>query len=629
MMELSALPDLLNSEHFRPIDRHFADLMKRLAHGKPSKDEALSAITLAAAMVSRRLADGEVCLALPSVANQSYPSAPVDGIKSVHCPPLQNWRKVLLESPVVGCPGEFKPMILDASNRLYLHRFWNYEQSVAQDLRRRLNEAPIALDNPRLTDGLKRLFPTRHAKVFDWQRMAAFSAIRQRFCIVTGGPGTGKTWTVARMLVLLLEQPGCEGFRVKLIAPTGKAVMRLRESLRDSVGDLECSDSIKDKLQDPKLTATIHSLLGAVPNSQKFRHDEDNPVPVDVLVVDEASMISLSLMARLLSALTPHVRLILVGDKDQLPPVDPGGVLEQICKASAINRFSEDFSVASQVCGGPENIAHENADSGGKLLNAVVQLKTNHRTRETSHLHKVGVAVNEGRGNDALQLMPSSLPEIESDVSRQDLPEPKLLKDGLRSLVLEHYGCVLKADSPDEAFKALDRFRILCAVREGPYGCVKINGLVEEILREANLIAEKDLGSENYSGQAVMVTANNYTVKLFNGDIGVVWRKQEAGSSVVHFPVGDGSMRAIARERLPEYENAHAMTVHKSQGSEFEHVLLIIPDLEVPVLTRSLIYTGLTRAKVSLLVMANKSILRWAIDRQVIAQSGLSEALTA
>jgi exodeoxyribonuclease V alpha subunit len=615
---------MLQSAVFRSVDRHFASFIRRFSLKESGGLEPEPEVILAAAMVSRRLADGEVCLSLGDAADKTLSASFGDNTGGVPCPRLDAWLKVLRASPVVGVPGETKPLILDAAGRLYLHRYWNYEQAVAEDFRRRFAARPVGLDLERLSEGLKRLFPAGSAGAVNWQKVAAFAGVRQRFCTITGGPGTGKTWTVARMLVLLLEQPGGERLRVKLAAPTGKAVMRLRQSLRDSLESMPCDGRVRELLQHEKLTVTLHSLLGAVPDSVRFRHDEKNPLPVDLLVVDEASMISLSLMRRLVGALEPDARLVLVGDKDQLPPVDPGNVLGQVCMASAINRFSADFRKAYGACVSGSELSDSGSANEGEVLNGVVQLQTNHRAGEASLLHQLSLLVNEGATDQVVSLLGAA--GQEGGVRGLPLPAANRLKDSLRPRVMEYYGAVIKARSPLEALGALEQFRILCAVREGPFGTIAVNRLVGEILAEAGMRGEDHGGLAYYTGKPILVTSNNYGVNLFNGDIGVAWRSGQ--SSVVHFPSGDGATRAVARERLPDHDPAFAMTVHKSQGSEFAHVLLILPETESPVLTRELLYTGLTRARTSLCVIASESVLRWAMGRQMIRTSGLSEALT-
>jgi exodeoxyribonuclease V alpha subunit len=458
-------------------------------------------------------------------------------------------------------------------------------------------------------------------KNINWQKVAAFAALRQRFSVITGGPGTGKTWTVARLLALLLEQPGGENLRIKLAAPTGKAAARLQEALSHSLTGLTCAAKVKARLQAKDLTTTIHRLLGTIPRSTNFRHDAGNPLPVDVLVVDEASMVSLALMAKLLAALKPDARLVLVGDQDQLPPVDAGNVLGDLCRAAAINGFSENFQNDYQRCSG-ETVAAKSFSAGGELENTVIQLRTNFRSGEMAALNNLSQAVNAGDADAAMKL----LRQPAAALAWQPLPSARLFKAALRDAVVSHYGDVLKAATPAAALAALGKFRILCAVREGPFGTEAVNRIAGEILAEAGLIAPDRVKSGSYAGRPLMVTANNYALKLFNGDTGVVW-PAEGLSSLVYFPDEAGGIRAVARERLPEDETAFALTIHKSQGSEFDHVLLVLPEQTSPVLTRQLFYTGLTRARQSVRILAPETILRATVATQLQRMSGLTDAL--
>ena len=614
MKQFPPLAAILEGEAFSPIDRHFAGLMQKFSGGDCPE------LILAAALVSRRLAEGHSCFSLDELAGKTFPEPAAGKISPVKFPPRDKWEKLLRATAVVGRPGEERPLILDAAGRLYLHRHWKHEQTVAAEILKRVSQPPFAPDAKAVAASLKKLFPGTAEKT-NWQPVAAFAALRQRLVVITGGPGTGKTWTVVRLLALLLEQPGGEALRIRLAAPTGKAAARLQESLSRSLAGLACSELVKARLQAKDLTTTIHRLLGTIPQSTKFRHDAGNPLPIDVLVVDEASMVSLALMAKLLAALKPDARLVLVGDQDQLPPVDAGNVLGDLCRAAAINGFSEKFCGDYERCGG-ETLAGKIISSGGKLADTVVQLRTNHRSGEMILLNEISLAVNAGDAETVMRL----LRQPAAALAWQPLPAAKSLKAALRESVVSHFGEVLKAATPAEALDALGKFRILCAVREGPFGTENINRLAEEILADAGLIAPERLKAGSYTGKPLMVTANNYALKLFNGDTGVVW-PEDNFSALVYFPDEAGSIRAVARERLPEHEPAFALTIHKSQGSEFDHVLLVLPDQMNPVLTRQLFYTGLTRARQSVHILAPEAILRATIATQLQRGSGLADAL--
>lgn len=619
MKKSASMPALLTSACFNPIDKHFSRLMVQLS-GRDSPE-----LALAAALVSRHLADGHSCVNLMDFADRIYPQVQQVEAEAVVCPSCAEWEKALRNTAVVGRPGEDKPLILDFAGRLYLHRYWHYEQAVAKDLLARNQGPPPPLENAILKAGLQRLFPPVPGQT-NWQKVAAFAAVQRRFSVITGGPGTGKTWTVARVLALLLEQPGGEHLNVKLAAPTGKAAARLQESLAQSIESLACPTAVKARLQAKDLNTTLHRLLGPTPNSPAFRHGPDNPLPLDVLVIDEASMVSLSLMARLLAALRIEgTRLLLVGDKDQLPPVDAGSVFGDICRAASINQFSLRFCEVYQDCTG-EPLKADPALLDNGLTDSVVQLQVNHRSGDAAVLNTLSAKVNAGASVEVEQLLQSAGP-AGTPIAWQPLPGPNQIKNAIRSSVLSHYGSVLQATSPGAALAALGRFRILCAVREGPYGMLAINRLTEELLAEEFPSLAPKIRFGIYPGKPVMVSANNYPLKLYNGDTGVFWTVA-GGSSLVHFPDESGSLRAIARERLPDNETVYAMTVHKSQGSEYDHVLLILPDKDSPVLTRELVYTALTRSKQSVLVLCQPGLLSGVIPRTAQRNSGLAEALS-
>jgi exodeoxyribonuclease V alpha subunit len=606
---------ILDSAAFSPLDRHFAALMQKFAGGDCPE------LVLAAALVSRRLAEGHSCFSLGELAGQTFPESPAENASSLKLPTLAEWEKLLRATSVVGEPGADTPLILDAAGRLYLQRYWKYERTVAEEILKRRQQPPFTLDAKAIAANLEKLFPGTTNKS-NWQKVAACAALRQRFSVITGGPGTGKTWTVARLLALLLEQADGENLRVKLAAPTGKAAARLQEALVAALAGLACSEVVKARLQAKNLTTTIHRLLGTIPRSTNFRHHARNPLPVDVLVVDEASMVSLPLMAKLLVALKSDARLVLVGDQDQLPPVDAGNVLADLGRAAAINGFSKTFSDDDARCGG-EALVEKNFSASGGLADTVIQLQTNYRSGEMVVLNEISVAVNTGDADAAMKLLQQT---NAAAVAWQPLPSAKLLKAALREAVVSHYGDVLKSASPAAALAALGKFRILCAVHEGPFGTEAINRLVEEILAEAGFIAPDKIKSGSYAGKPLMVTANHYALKLFNGDTGVVWSDGEP-AALVYFPDETGAIRAIARERLPEHEPVYALTIHKSQGSEFDHVLLVLPEKTSPVLTRQLFYTGLTRARKSVRILASENILRTTIATQLQRGSGLTDAL--
>jgi len=615
---------MLNSECFTDIDRHFARFMERLCGGPNCE------VLLAAALASRNRGLGNICLNLPAVAGSEFSNARAGAGSPLRLPTLDDWVAALRKSPVVGKPSEFKPLILDASNRLYLQRYWRYEDDLAKTILHRAEQKVEGINVPLLREGLERLFPAAaSATETDWQRVAAETAVTKHLCVISGGPGTGKTHTVVSILALLLEQAGDKPLRVALAAPTGKAAARLQESLKKWKTTLLCTDTVKARL--PEESFTLHRLLGGTPDSAKFKHDETNPLPFDVVVVDEASMVDLALMAKLFAATSSTARLILLGDKDQLASVEAGEVLGDIC--------------------------HREPDQAARpLAGCIVELRRNYRFDACSGILALSQAINAGDTENALRLLKSEAASSESIVSSSPpsrsaehrsaaeslarwpsdarrfgggilsvaLPSPAKLKEELRPRVLAGFGEVIRARDPADALRALNRFHILCAVRQGPYGVETVNRFAEEILVEAGLISAREWW---YAGRPVLVTRNDPALKLFNGDIGVILPDPATGELRAWFAGADNSPRGIPPIRLPEHETVFAMTVHKSQGSEFEEVLLLLPDRDSPLLTRELVYTAVTRASRRVELWFEEPAFSAAVSRRVERASGLGDAL--
>ncbi|MGA2402303.1 MAG: exodeoxyribonuclease V subunit alpha, partial [Syntrophobacteraceae bacterium] len=454
----------------------------------------------------------------------------------------------------------------------------------------------------------------------DWQKVAAFTSAMKGFCVISGGPGTGKTFTVAKILALLLEQPGAEKIRIALAAPTGKAAARLQEAIKNSKEKLNCRQEIKKLI--PEEASTIHRLLGSVPDSPYFRHNSENLLPAEVVVVDEASMVDLALLSKLVQAVPPSARLILLGDKDQLASVEAGAVLGDICDTGKAHGYSQKFCNAlKQVAG--ENVAcpTEGGDGPG-IRDSIIQLRRSYRFGAVSGIGEVSRAVNEGDGIRAMELMKSG---SSADIQWKELPRPETMPAVFKERIIEGFSPYLLEPDPAKAFDLFNKFRILCALREGPHGVHHMNLLVEQTLRDEGLI-HRD--GRWYAGRPVMITRNDYNLRLFNGDVGITLPDPKLENELrVFFPAPDGSMRTFPPLRLPEHETVYAMTVHKSQGSEFDHVLFLMPDRSVPVLTRELVYTAITRAREKVEVWGKEEVFKAAISRRIERISGLREGL--
>jgi len=510
-------------------------------------------------------------------------------------------------------------LILDNACRLYLYRYWKYEAGLAAALRAMADDRP-QLDIAILKSGLERLFDREEGGGIDWQRVAAAAALAGRFCVISGGPGTGKTSTVVKIIALLLEQPGGEGVRIALAAPTGKAAARLKDSILSARERLGERTGVAGSL--PGEVTTIHRLLGVIPGSGRFRHDKDNRLPCDVVIIDEASMVPLPLMARVVEALPSHGRLILLGDRDQLSSVEAGAVLGDICDSEMLPVFSEPFArFVSDVAGQPISGVRDSPPAP-LLADSVVVLQRSYRFGADSGIAAVSGAINSGGGNDALERLKSGR---YGDVSLTSVPDRHGLEDRLRGIVLEGYRDYLLSEDPAEALRLFDRFRVLCAMRQGVFGVDGINRVVERCLALEGLIAPR---RKWYRGRPVMVTSNDYGLKLFNGDVGIALPDPENREQLaVFFPAADGGVRRVSPLRLPEHETVFAMTIHKSQGSEFDRLLMVMPPFDSQLLTREIFYTGLTRARSSAELWCADELVIAMAGRRIARRSGLRQAL--
>jgi exodeoxyribonuclease V alpha subunit len=608
-MKKEILDHLIQMDFISGLDIQFGRLMERLAGGEAPE------LFLAAALASKYQREGHICLDLSSVAGKPLPD---DGVGALFYPELKEWLEAIRKSSVVGRPGEYRPLVLEGT-RLYLYRYWDYEKKLADILKRRTGGADLKVNLPLLKEGLDRLFPLNDPKETDWQKVAAYTSVLKKFCVISGGPGTGKTFTVAKILALLLEQAGGERLKIALAAPTGKAAARLQDAIKSAKGGLNCTPQIKAAI--PEEASTLHRLLKRFPDSPYFRHDAQNPLPADVVVVDEASMVALALISKLAQAVPPGARLILLGDKDQLASVEAGAVLGDICDTGNEHGFSLRFREAYHQLTG-ERIEAGAESEKPDIRDSVVQLKKSFRFGASSGIGAVSRAINEGDGVRAGTFMKD---EGYPDIQWRDLPRPDGLLRALKGRITGEFAGYLKATDPAETFSLFNRFRILCALREGPYGVLGINRLVESILRKEGLIRRD---GPWYPGRPILITTNDYTLGLFNGDVGITLPHPEDPKQLrVFFPLSEKEFRRIPPLRLPEHETVFAMTVHKSQGSEFDRVLLFLPDRAVPVLTRELIYTGITRGKEKVEVWGSEEVFQEAISHRIERASGLRDAL--
>jgi exodeoxyribonuclease V alpha subunit len=527
-------------------------------------------VALAVALLVRALRSGSVCVDLASIAE-------VVGSDDVPWPEPVQWQAAVRVSALLR---DLPVLHLYDDRLLYLDRYWREEKQVCDDL--------LALLVSRETvkvPAFERLFPAG----FEEQRAAAEVALSQAVTVLTGGPGTGKTTTIARLLALVAEQAELAGGsrpRIALAAPTGKAAARLQAAVHHAVANLDAAD--RARLGELE-AMTLHRLLGRRPDSSsRFRHDRSNRLPHDVVVVDETSMVSLTMMARLLEAVRPGTRLVLVGDADQLASVEAGAVLADLV---------DGFCARKDV--------------------RVAALRTSHRFGES--IGALAEAIRVGDADRALALLRSGDEHIE-------FLEEDDATDRLRSILVPHTLRLREAallGAADDALATLDEHRLLCAHRDGPFGVRHWNRQVETWLSEETGLPP---WSEWYAGRPLLVTANDYGLRVYNGDTGVVVVGADGLRAVI---AGAAGPLDFATSRLGDVETMHAMTIHKSQGSQADEVTVLLPSEDSRLLTRELFYTAVTRAKAKVRVVGSEASVRAAIGRRAVRASGLAQRLRA
>lgn len=594
---IPGLAELLERGALRPIDAQFAWAVGRIA-GEERAD-----VLLAAALASRWVGEGHVHLDLAALIEE--PLVADDETVAVEpgaWPAVGPWLDKLRASPLVAAPdsSEPRPLVL-AGTRLYLWRYFRHQRRLWELLERRAFER-TGTDPESLRGGLGRLFapaPGGASPTPDLQKVAAFLALDRRLAVISGGPGTGKTSTVVKILALVIDQAIARGGpppSIALVAPTGKAAARMSEAIRRAKGTLEVGEGVRAAIPDEAMT--IHRCLGTIPGSAtKFRHGPDTPLATDVVVVDEASMVGLALMRRLLEAVLPSARLILLGDKDQLASVEPGAVLGDLARRCVEAGWSDEQLARVREATGQEPTSDPSTHGGG-LGDCFVHLTHSYRFGERSGIGRLAHAINAGDVDNAAAVLRSNeYPDVawlepRSGASIDEI-DPRL-----RDLVVGGYRPYLAANEPAEMLASLDRFRVLCAVRRGPAGVETLNRQIEAALASAGLIAPR---GQAWAGQPILVTVNDYDVGLFNGDVGLIVpdpaHPGDPRRLRAVFPGPDGGPRYMSPARLPATETCFAMTVHKSQGSEFDEVAVVLPERPTPVVSRALLYTAVTRAR--------------------------------
>ncbi|USE39050.1 exodeoxyribonuclease V subunit alpha [Endozoicomonas sp. SCSIO W0465] len=651
----------------RALDYQFAKLIHAM-----NPDPLL---TLAAANVSFELGQGNVCMTLAS----DFSIFGLDETESAQLMdtiaiPKEQWMTNLKNTQVVGEGNEPTPLVLD-SECLYLYRYWEYECNIARFLKSRSTEA---LDADEARSMLQRLFKRDYPDIaqrckgkseaaqkaelikwldiesidgldwdaildsvnqgadpdtlnslipesacLNWQKIAAALAATRSFSVISGGPGTGKTTTVTRLLALLTEL-GLKRHSppdIKLVAPTGKAAARLTESIGGALAKINCSETVREMI--PTQAGTLHRLLGVIPGKTGFIHNKNNRLHLDILVVDEASMIDLPLMSHLLEALPDHARLILLGDRDQLSSVEAGSVLGDICAAASFGYSNEQRNLLERLTG--HDLAKREptqAKTNHAVSDSLCLLRKSYRFDAHSGIGNLAKAVNNNDHHALKSVFTSGFDDIARFSIATNPDYQQLIQQSVESY--RHYlELIQQKREPQHILDAFSRFQVLCALREGPYGLSGLNEAIENALQQKGLI---EVSGQWYEGRPVLITRNDHGLGLYNGDIGITIRGSD-GQLRIAFQLPYQQVRQFLPSRLPEHETVFAMTIHKSQGSEFANVVMVLPDKDSPIITRELVYTGITRAKSKLTLFAEMDILIKAAKSPTKRQSGLYQRL--
>lgn len=700
---LKQLESLIRQGAIRPLDHQFARFIA-MSVSAEDPESLQPLVTLAAALASYELGRGHVCLPLAQLDGQHLfgLNRELSAQLSEGLPTIEEWEALLASSAAVSDGSEATPLVL-AQGRLYLHRYWQYEQTVAQRLRQAAQgatTAPASGQDTQMATELDTLFARSYAYLFqdlqqlrgsavdspqarqqavcdkldvvapaqldwaaidgvltaaaqvkdlisldtlipssaclNWQKVAAAVALIRQFAVISGGPGTGKTTTVAKLLAALVTQAIQRGEQdalglpllpeIKLVAPTGKAAARLTESIGAAVASLTVDAAVKEAI--PTQSSTLHRLLGAIPERVAFRHHRDNPLHLDVLVVDEASMVDLPMMARLLDALPPHARLILLGDRDQLASVEAGAVLGDICAFAGQGYSPAHSQLLSQLTG------FEFAPGHGELSvvsDSLCMLQKSYRFHAQSGIGQLAKAINAGQPHLVDQVWQQGYRDIQ--FHRLTTEHYQAMINQTVTFYLNYLDGIRDDAPPREVLQAFSQVRLLCALRDGDFGVTGLNQRIERALAKKGRIKPDD--ETWYLGRPIMITRNDHGLGLYNGDIGIVMRDPAESTDPitgerrlrVFFEMPDGSIRGVLPSRLPAHETVYAMTIHKSQGSEFADTLMVLPAEFSPILTRELIYTGVTRAKQRLYLYAQPEVVSRAVRLRTERASGLAQLL--
>jgi exodeoxyribonuclease V alpha subunit len=548
-------------------------------------DDGLIAIT--AALLSNANSQGHVCLNLAhAMDNEAYVSLALPE-------QLAEWVQRLKQSHVVGEAGDFTPLILTEQGLLYLYRYWVDEQNVANAIRQRCQSIPLINQQQIQQD-----FADWSSNIegVDWQKVAVFMALTRQFSVISGGPGTGKTTIVLRLLSILYTQNN--QLDIALTAPTGKAAARLQQAINNSG-----FESLEAK--------TLHRLLGISVDNQQGRYNAEKPLPVDVVIIDEASMIDISLMATLMKSLPAKARVILLGDSQQLASVESGAVLANLCQNHML--FSTDFcNNLATMTGIKINASQHNT----VLIDGVVELQHSYRFEQQSDIGRLATAVQSGNIQSVFKVISTTQRSL-----WQQQCDPSSILSSVTALYQPFLDAVNRRADTLTCLQLFEQQRVLCALKTGSQSVQSVNGLIERVIQKQGWRTNQNF----YHGRPIMVTQNDHRQHLFNGDTGVILR-DESGELRACF-IFDNVLHRFDLARLPAHETAFAMTVHKSQGSEFDNVFVLLAEEESPLLTRELLYTAITRAKKQVMLLCRETILTQTVITQHQRETGLAGLL--
>lgn len=615
---LAWLTSLKEQGSIRALDLHFARFIASEANCSTQIEQ--DSVLLLSLWVSNELATGNVCLNLEQLAitnlAQNQNNAP-ELFRLWLDKPYQLLDNLSSLNVIKKANNDLAPLIVDGCN-VYLYRYWQAEVYLANRINAMLQPCAISAG---FNLELNKLFGISDKKI-DWQKTAAAIALTRQFSVLSGGPGTGKTTTVIKILAAILIDAKAKNrdkkIEIKLAAPTGKAAARLSESISNAIAHLEILDEIKENI--PTQSQTIHRLLGAYGERVGFTYNEQNPLHLDVLIVDEASMIDLTLMTNLLKALPKTARLILLGDRDQLASVEAGSILGEICSFIE-SGYNQKQAQTLGILTGYDYKQYIGKNSA--IGDCLCQLRHSYRFGESSGIGKLSKAINKGSWKDVERIFKENY----ADISFFDLTG-----DSYRQLIAhmadkysEYFDLISKKAPTLEIIDSFAKQRLLCALRDGNYGVNKLNEYIYQALVKKNKI--KGQVATWYEGRPIILTKNEHSLGLYNGDIGICLIDPNTKQFKVYFSTIENQVKSVLPSRLPEHESAFAMTIHKSQGSEFADTYILLPDSVSPVITRELIYTGITRAKNNLQLYAKPAILKYGLHTKTLRASGLAARL--